>query len=80
MCVMCLHVMGVKEKLKGVNYISPQGSTQWKVVEGLLIEKSHLQKQKNKIKEGRGGRKKQKQKHQTPEHCVSSAEDADRKK
>lgn len=54
-CVLCLHVMSVKERVKGVNYIFPQGSTQWKVVEGLLIHESHLQKKSYEIKEGQGG-------------------------
>lgn len=47
---MCLHVMSVKE----VNYMFPQGSTQWKVVQSLLKEESHLQNKTKKIKEGRG--------------------------
>lgn len=56
-------------KVKEVNYMFPQGSTQWKVVEGLLIQKSHLEQKiyKKKIKE-EGGRHKT---HQTPKCCVS---------
>lgn len=33
-------------KSEGVNYIFPQGSTQGEVLQGLLIEKSHLEQQK----------------------------------
>lgn len=49
-CVLCV-------KVKEVNYMFPQGSTQWKVVEGLLIQKSHLEQKtykKKKIKEEGG--------------------------
>lgn len=45
-------------KVKEVNYMFPQGSTQWKVGEGLLIQKSHLQQKiykKNNNKRGGGG-------------------------
>lgn len=44
----------------------PQGGAQWKVAEGLLIQKSHLKQKmyiKKKKEEGEGGHKT----HQTPE-------------
>lgn len=56
LCV--VFVMSVKEQVKGVNYIFPQGSTQWEVVEGLLIQESHLQEKSYEIKGGEGGEKK----------------------
>lgn len=52
LCVVCL--LSVRQEVKEVIYMFPQGSTQWEVMEGLLIEKSHLQQKQQTVKEGGG--------------------------
>lgn len=50
---------GAFVKVREANYMFPQGGTQWKVAEGLLIQKSHLKQKmyikKKKKKKKRGG-------------------------
>lgn len=55
-------------KVKEINYIFPQGSTQWKVVEGLLIYMSHLKQKIYKHNKRQGEDVKT---HQTPESSVT---------
>ena len=53
-CVCMLCLLSVRQEVKEVIYMFPQGSTQWEVMEGLLIEKSHLQQKQQTVKEGGG--------------------------